>query len=402
MNSIADDIYADLVDTIAKGPRQRPGGVRATIDDGPFLASQARAAGLVDELRYEDEMFGELKTALHQSELKKVSEQRLSERSRRRRRRAGPDRFRGGRKAPSRAATPIRTARPASIRAFDKMLAKVGNDCSVKARDRAHRFAGRRSHRVGRHVARHERAPEAEAGGDFDVRRGGFRRLLHGDVGRPDRGLSGDRNRLDRGGFRQAQSARAVRQGRHYQGLREPRPFRADRFRLPVAFRRRRARSCAKASTPTTTISWARSRRRGEEAVPRSNPWRRDASGWAIRRKRNGLVDELGGIDRAVELIKQKAGIPAASQVNLVLYPAQAQHLRSAALSERRCRCAGGRLLSRRGPRAMRAAWHDARLRVWMRGGMLRMMPFAIEFRCRHLSGADLTPEHIGRVAQSY
>ena len=39
--------------------------------------------------------------------------------------------------------------------------------------------------------------------------------------------------------------------------------------------------------------------------------------------KANGLVDELGGIDRAIEMIKAKSGIPAGNKVNLVLYPAK-------------------------------------------------------------------------------
>ncbi len=37
--------------------------------------------------------------------------------------------------------------------------------------------------------------------------------------------------------------------------------------------------------------------------------------------KQNGLVDELGGLDRAVELIRQKAKLPATEPVALVPYP---------------------------------------------------------------------------------
>src|SRR5205823_11245833 len=37
--------------------------------------------------------------------------------------------------------------------------------------------------------------------------------------------------------------------------------------------------------------------------------------------KQNGLVDELGGIDRAIELAKQKAHIPAGEKITLVTYP---------------------------------------------------------------------------------
>src|SRR5439155_12079665 len=67
MNSVADDIYADLVDTIAKGRGKDAGLIKSTLDEGPFLSRQAKAKGLVDEIRYEDEMLGELRTALKQT-----------------------------------------------------------------------------------------------------------------------------------------------------------------------------------------------------------------------------------------------------------------------------------------------------------------------------------------------
>ena len=37
--------------------------------------------------------------------------------------------------------------------------------------------------------------------------------------------------------------------------------------------------------------------------------------------KRNGLVDELGGIDRAIELVKDKAKIGREQKITLVSYP---------------------------------------------------------------------------------
>ena len=51
------------------------------------------------------------------------------------------------------------------------------------------------------------------------------------------------------------------------------------------------------------------------EAVAQGRVWMGDQA------KAHGLVDELGGIDRALEMVKKKAGIPATSNVNLVLYP---------------------------------------------------------------------------------
>jgi protease-4 len=37
--------------------------------------------------------------------------------------------------------------------------------------------------------------------------------------------------------------------------------------------------------------------------------------------KQNGLVDDLGGLDRAIELVKQRAHIAASERVTLVPYP---------------------------------------------------------------------------------
>ena len=43
---------------------------------------------------------------------------------------------------------------------------------------------------------------------------------------------------------------------------------------------------------------------------------------WTGRQaKQVGLVDDLGGLDRAVEIAKQRAKIPATSEVELVVYP---------------------------------------------------------------------------------
>ena len=49
---------------IAAARKKSPDEVRAIIDRGPFTAPQALQAGLVDELRFEDEMWGELTSRL--------------------------------------------------------------------------------------------------------------------------------------------------------------------------------------------------------------------------------------------------------------------------------------------------------------------------------------------------
>src|SRR5262249_16790921 len=72
MNSVLDDLYGNLVARIAQGRKKTPDQIRAAIDRGPFLAQEAQAAGLVDELRYEDQMWGELTAKLAGREPKKV------------------------------------------------------------------------------------------------------------------------------------------------------------------------------------------------------------------------------------------------------------------------------------------------------------------------------------------
>lgn len=54
--SLNRDFYEQLVDGIARGREMEPGVVRALIDDGPFLADQALSRGLVDAVVYEDQL----------------------------------------------------------------------------------------------------------------------------------------------------------------------------------------------------------------------------------------------------------------------------------------------------------------------------------------------------------
>jgi protease-4 len=112
--------------------------------------------------------------------------------------------------------------------------------------------------------------------------------------------------------------------------------------------------------------------------------------------KANGLVDELGGLDRAMEMIRQKAKIGADERLNLVLYPAKRSVYdllmrntpepgsdalaRAIGLRPRSSDSVDAALQSA-GLGPLRTVWHDARLRIWLRGGMLRMMPFALDFK---------------------
>jgi protease-4 len=87
--------------------------------------------------------------------------------------------------------------------------------------------------------------------------------------------------------------------------------------------------------------------------------------------KARGLVDELGGLDSAIELVKQKAHIPAGERVSLVMYPP-----RRSLLDIVMRRPQDDILESKLAQAFGRMPYH-----AWMKGGFLRMMPFSVDVR---------------------
>jgi protease IV len=73
MNAILDQYYGNLIATVAEGRKKQPDAVRALIDDGPFLARDALSDGLVDSLGYEDQATAEMQSRLKQTELHRIS-----------------------------------------------------------------------------------------------------------------------------------------------------------------------------------------------------------------------------------------------------------------------------------------------------------------------------------------
>ena len=59
-NQILDQYYGDIVSVIAEGRKKQPADVRALIDQGPFVGQSALDGGLVDGLLFEDEMYDRL------------------------------------------------------------------------------------------------------------------------------------------------------------------------------------------------------------------------------------------------------------------------------------------------------------------------------------------------------
>jgi protease-4 len=64
INSLLDDLYGRYVDGIAKARSKTPDEVKALIDNAPYTAEQAKAAGLIDGTLYHDDVEKELKKRL--------------------------------------------------------------------------------------------------------------------------------------------------------------------------------------------------------------------------------------------------------------------------------------------------------------------------------------------------
>jgi protease-4 len=386
MSSLADDIFGDLVNAIAKGRGTSPAAIRATLDDGPFLAKQAKAKGLVDELRYEDEAFGELKTTLHQTELKKITQHEYVNVPDSAVGAGGGDRIafivgegtitRGDpESSESSGATGLESE------AFDKMLNRVANDKSIKG-------VIVRINSPGGEVAAsddmwramnelHKKKPVVISMSD-DAASGGYYMAMSGDTlvaypgtitgsigvvfGKPNlHGLYDKlgitKDHISRGRFSLIDSDYQSLSPAELMKLREGVDSDYEDFVGKVAAARKK---------PASEI----------EPLAQGRVWLGDQA------KANGLVDEIGGLDRAVELIRIKSGIPAGNKVNLVLYPGKRSLLDVLFRSNSEASEAQvDAMLSGVGLGPLRAAWHDASLRVWIRGGMLRMMPFSLEIK---------------------
>lgn len=73
LSQVLDQIFGSFCSTVGQARHKTADDVKALIDNGPFLAEQAKANGLVDELGYEDEVYADLKKKTGAGDLKKIT-----------------------------------------------------------------------------------------------------------------------------------------------------------------------------------------------------------------------------------------------------------------------------------------------------------------------------------------
>jgi protease-4 len=73
LGQVVDQLYGDFSSTIAQARHKSADDIHGLIDQGPFLADQAKTDGLIDQTGYEDQVYSDLEKATRTPKLNKVN-----------------------------------------------------------------------------------------------------------------------------------------------------------------------------------------------------------------------------------------------------------------------------------------------------------------------------------------
>ncbi len=368
IGSVVDGLYGEIVGHIAAGRKKTADDVRTIIDQGPFTGTQAQKAGLVDALEFEDQMWAEIKDKLHTEphrvsvdDYLKVTMESvgLQGKSNVAMLVAQGDIVRGGPSDNGADETDLTSY------GFNKLVRKVRDDSSIKgvilridspggevvASDDMWRELNLLSKKKPMVISMSD---VAASGGYFMAMTGdpivAYPQTETGSIGvvfgKPD--LHGLYDKL-------GVTKDAIERGKHagidsdYTGL-TPEERQMLRNGIDESYRDFVSKVAASRRRPYDQI----------EPLAQGRVW------LGMQAKSNGLVDELGGLDKAIDMVKAKANIPPTERVNLVVYPG-----RRSILDLLMHRSTDDALQSK-----LAQIFGPAPFHAWMKGGMLRVMPF--------------------------
>jgi protease-4 len=369
MNSIVDEVYGNLVTRIAQGRKKTPDAVRALIDQGPLLANDALHEGLVDELRYEDQMFGDLQQKLNSGEIHKLTTAKYLKISPGSLGLEGSPRIAMlvGDGTITRGGSEDEGADGITEEGFNKLLRRIARDSSVAgvvvridspggdavASDAIWREMNLLSKKKPVVISMSD---TAASGGYYMAMTGdrivAYPGTLTGSIGvvfgKPN--LHGLYDKL-------GITKDMIKRGRFAD-------IDSDYTELtPAALEKLKDGIDANYRDFVGKVAQARRRTFDQiEPLAQGRVW---LGSQALSR---GLVDDLGGLDRALELVKQKAKIPASENVTIVMYPA-----RRSILDLVFGRSTEGVFESR-----LRPLLKDWPVESWAKGGLLRVMPYSV------------------------
>src|SRR5215831_17385860 len=319
------DLFDQLVRGMADGRKKSDADVRALIDQGPFLPEDALRAGLIDDVAYEDQVEEKLKKS--NERLRKIEGDDYA--------RVSASSF-GLNRGPRIGVIYATGAITSGKSGFDPLNgAALGSDSLIDAIRQARRDSSLRaivlridspggsaaaSDAIWRELmlARNERSDRPLVASMSDLgASGGYYIAMPAQVivAQPSTltgsiGIFG--GKIVTGGVYEKLGAHidSTSIGRHAEINSPARPYTADE--------RQKVQEQLQAFYDQFVEKVAESRHSEPDkidAIARGRVWT------GRQAKQNGLVDQLGGLDRAIAIAKQRAKIPVESEVELVPFP---------------------------------------------------------------------------------
>ena len=379
LDLLIDGLFAHLTETIG-GARKKPGAdVRKLLDDGPFLADQAVAAGLVDALSFEDQFFDEVKKKIG-VEVKRVG---LGDYAR-----ATVDGFEGRNKIAmivgdgaivrgGSAANPLEDSAQITVAQMTKLFRQVGDDNSIKgvilrvdspggdavASDEILREAKLLSKKKPMVISMSD---VAASGGYYIAMTGdpvvAYSTTITGSIG-VIYGKVNLKGLYDKLGL----TKDVVKRGRNAT---------IDSEYYPMdAHGQKKLKEGVDSVYKTFVGLVAESRKKKFEEIQelaQGRVWLGEHA------KQRGLVDAMGGLDKAIELVKVRAKLAANEKIRLIVYPAK-QSLFEQLMARGDVSAAGWMDSAVR--REIREWTGGMPMELFRQGAILRLMPYRLEFR---------------------
>jgi protease-4 len=369
LNQVLDQYYGNLIDVVAQGRKKQAAEVRAIIDQGPYTASEALAKGLVDSLGYEDQVTQNMQSRLKQDALKLISVKSYLK---------APVSSTGtvrrialvvGEGEISRGSgNPNSDEQGITSTAMIKLLKQAENDSSIRG------VILRVDSPGGEGVASDDILHEAKnlskkkplvismsdlaASGGYFISVTGDPIIAYPNTLTGSIGVIFARFNLHGLYDKVGANKQLLTRGRYAEIDSEYAPLSED-ARQKIA-----GQIDAFYKSFVSRVAEGRKKTFDQiEPISQGRVW------LGAQAKQNGLVDELGGLDRAVELIRKRANIAASDRITLVPYPGKRSVL--------------DMLLSRSDENAaletkVGRALGELPVRALSHGGFLKVMPYSI------------------------
>ncbi len=382
LNQLLDQFYGDLINTVAEGRKKSPDAVRALIDNGPFIGKEALDGGLIDALIYEDQMYDQLRQQLKLNTMAKIADHDYSRAADGNLGVDGPTKIAllVGQGDITRGSTNDSGDNGITSAGMIRQLRAVRDDASIKgvilridspggdgiASDDILHEAKLLSQKKPTVISMSDLAA---SGGYFIAMTGdpvvAYRNTETGSIG-VFFGKVNLRGLYDKLGVKKE----IMKRGRFADIDTEYAPLNDEQ--------RAKLRTEIEVFYKGFVQRVADGRRRKYDDV---EPLAQGRVWTGAQAKQNGLVDEIGGIDRAIEMVKQRAKIGASEKITLVAYPPRRNLLQVLMDRDTDLTSMESRIVDSRIETQVRELVGDLPLRVLSRGGILGLMPYRITVR---------------------